>query len=925
MVFNLWKRSAKSVSEETAAAKRPLLVQGDSVADEANTADTTDAVVASETRASGDDQGDDRSPAASGAAAEGNAVERDGDWDRPAATHGEWASDGEAVDKAVDNQPGPRGLAASDLSRRVDVARLAFTTTADLEPASGLIGQERALKAIAFGVGVKARDFNVFVLGPPAAGKSTAVRTYLQRTAGAASSPRDWVYVNNFADPSRPKALSLPHGRAQGLAKGMIAAIDELRDALPVIFESEDYAVRRRAIEEEARSGQEAALEALNRKAAEQNIAVLRTPMGFAMAPMHEGKVVKPEVFAGLPEAMRRGVEAKIEALQDELAELLSQAPRVEKARRARVAALNEEFARRAARAAFDDIEPAHRDLPEVMAFLAAAEEDLVRNAGMFFAHRGEDGTVAAAPVEAGRDPRFRRYMVNVMAGPSASGTAGPAGAPIVEEQNPTHGNLIGRIEHIAQMGALVTDFLLLKPGALHRANGGTLLLDARKLITTPFAWDALKRALRAGEIRLESPAEQLGLVATETLAPDPIPLDVKVVLFGERELYYMLAAYDPDFQRLFQVQADFDDVIERTAENEDAYARLVAAIVAAHGARPVEAAGVARLIEEAARLAADREKLSIEIGRIADIVREADYWAGDAASKTVRRQDVQRAIQEHVQRSDRLRDRAQETIGRGIVLVDTAGEKVGQVNGLSVVELGNFAFGRPSRITARVRMGAGRVTDIEREAKLGGALHSKGVMILWGYLAGRYAETVPLSLAASLVFEQSYGGVDGDSASSAELYAILSALAEAPLRQGLAVTGSVNQWGEVQAIGGVNEKIEGFFDICRERGLDGRQGVLIPVANVQHLMLRDDVVSAVAEGRFAVYAVATVDEGIALLTGLPAGARGAEGQFPAGTVNRRVEDRLIRFAEGARRFGVSSDGVADAGRSGAAVGLSTS
>jgi predicted ATP-dependent protease len=412
-----------------------------------------------------------------------------------------------------------------------------------------------------------------------------------------------------------------------------------------------------------------------------------------------------------------------------------------------------------------------------------------------------------------------------------------------------------------------------------------------------------LKRAIKTREIRIEQPAETMGLVSTQTLDPEPIPLEVKVVLFGDRELYYLVAAADPDFNRLFKVQADFDDTIARSEENNGSYARVIASIVKEHKLKPVDASGVARLIEEGARLADDREKLSIEIGRIADLVREADYWSSAAGRAVTGRDDVARAIAEHIQRADRLRDRSLETIGRDIVFIDTDGARVGQLNALSVVQLGSFSFGRPSRITARVRMGQGRVTDIEREVNLGGPLHSKGVMILWGFLAGRYADEVPLALAATLVFEQSYGGVDGDSASSTELYALLSALSEVPVKQSLAVTGSVSQWGEVQAIGGVNEKIEGFYDVCTAAGLTGKQGVLIPKSNVQHLMLREDVVEAVDAGRFAIYAVSHIDEGIEILTGVKAGERGADGKFPDGTINRLVEDKLKLFAERARAF----------------------
>ena len=796
---------------------------------------------------------------------------------------------------------GHGALKVAELRRLVDAKALGFRTTDELEPISGLIGQDRALRAIEFGANMKSHDFNMFVLGPPASGKTTAVTAYLAKKASELPAPADWVYVNNFENFNRPRALKLPTGRAKALATSMVAAIDELRNTVPAMFESEDYQARRRAIEEEFRSGNEEALEALNRKAQTQNIAILRTPMGFAMAPMHEGKVVKPEVFSALPEDMKKGVEAKIEALQKELESILEKVPKSDKQRRSKLRVLNEELAERAVTEALDDLKAAFQDLPEVVSFLDAAHRDLVRNIGIFLPSSGEESEIVKQPADTSRDPRFRRYMVNVLV---ANGTEQRASAPIIEENNPTHGNLIGRTEHIAQMGALLTDFLLIKPGALHRANGGYLLLDARKLLLSPFAWEALKRTVKAREIRIEQPAETMGLISTQTLDPEPIPLDVKVVLFGDRELYYLLAAYDPDFAGLFKVQADFDDTIDRSEENYGAYARVIASIVRTHKLKPLDAGAVARVIEEGARLAEDREKLSIQIGRISDLVREADYWSGRAERKITTREDIARATDEYVQRSDRLRDRAQETIGRHIVFIDTEGEKVGQINGLSVLQLGSFSFGRPSRITARARMGQGRVTDIEREVNLGGPLHSKGVMILWGFLAGRYAENVPLALAATLVFEQSYGGVDGDSASSTELYALMSALAEVGIKQSIAVTGSINQHGEVQPIGGVNEKIEGFYDICKARGLSGEHGVLIPKANVQHLMLREDVVESVRQGKFNVYAVDHVDEGIEVLTGVKAGGRGADGKFEPGTINALVEDKLHAFAERAKAFG---------------------
>jgi predicted ATP-dependent protease len=793
------------------------------------------------------------------------------------------------------------------LRRTVDPASLGFATTAEIDALTGLIGQDRALRAIEFGVSMPQSDFNLFVLGPPESGKTTAVRSFLEKKAQTEPTPGDWVYVNNFQDPDKPRAIALPRGRAERLAKAMIETMEELKTALPSMFESDDYRSRRRAIDEQYRSIQENALEALNERARAQNIAILRTPTGFGMAPTHDGKVIKPEVYETLPQATRTEIEGKIEALQKELERILEETPRIQKDQRQKLQSLNEEIAELAVRLAISDVIAEFEDLTEVKAFLLEAKQDLIRNVGIFLGDGEENNGIVAQSTETVRDVRFRRYLVNVLVSRQAQET----GAPIVEELNPTYGNLIGRVEHIARMGALLTDFLLVKPGALHRANGGYLLLDARKLLTSPFAWEALKRALRASEIKIEPPAEMAGLITGQTLEPTPIPLKLKVVLFGDRQLYYLLNQHEPDFHRLFKVQADFDETIDRNEANHADYARLIASITVKHQTRALDAAGVARLIEEGSRLADDNGKLSLEIGRLADIIREADYWAGAAGHTVIGRQDVSRAIDEQINRADRPRDKTQESFARDIVLLDLAGAKVGQINGLSVLQLANFAFGRPSRITARVRMGAGRVTDIEREVELGGPLHSKGVMILWGFLAGRYAQDVPLSLAASLVFEQSYGGVDGDSASSTELYALLSSLAQVPIKQGFAVTGSVNQYGEVQAIGGVNEKIEGFFDICSRKGLTGDQGVLIPHANVQHLMLREDVVEAARQGAFHIHAVKTIDQGIEILTGVPAGERGKDGEFPAGTVNRLVEDRLRDFARHRRAFGGGEDTAA--------------
>ena len=724
-----------------------------------------------------------------------------------------------------------------------------------------------------------------------------AVETVLQQAAQTKPRPADWVYVNNFSEPHRPIGISLPAGRAVQFRDAMHALIDDLKTALPAVFESEDYQTRRGAVDQAFQAKQGEAFSALRDKAAGKNIAILRTPMGFALVPMRNGQVVPPDEFNTWPETERQAVQDTIRALEPDLEHIVRQLPQWEKERRDEVRKLNRETAMFAVSQMIDEAKAKFTDIARIVAHLDAVRGDLVDNVAMFVAKTEGEESEAPEPRLGGP---FDRYEVNVLV--SHAGEDGSA--PIVEEPHPTLANLIGAMEYVSQQGVLVTNFRLIKAGAIHRANGGYLLLDARLLLMEPFSWFALKRTLRQREIRIEDVGRFIGLTSTVSLEPDAIPLDVKVILFGDRLLYYLMAAFDPDVAEHFKVLADFEDDVDRSPQGEAIHARLMTSIIRRDGLKAVDREGVALVLEQAARLAGHSGKLTLLIDQIRDVLAEADYWAGEAKRAVVTRADVTRALEEQIRRASRLRDRAQELILQDVALIDTAGSRVGQVNGLSLIELGGFAFGRPTRITCRVRPGAGKLVDIEREVKLGGPIHSKGVLILSGFLAGRYALDTPMSLFASLVFEQSYGGVEGDSASSAELYALISALAGLPLRQDLAVTGSVNQHGAVQAIGGVNEKIEGFFDLCKARGLSGTQGVLIPSSNVQHLMLRREVIEACEEGRFAIYPVGEIDEGLTLLTGFPAGERGADGRYPADSVNRRVEDRLRTFAHIRQSFG---------------------
>lgn len=780
-------------------------------------------------------------------------------------------------------------LDPAELRRRCDPAGLGFETTAALEDLPELPGQERALAALRFGVGLRAHDYNVFAVGPTGLGKHAVVRALLDERARGEPVPDDWCYVADFADRHAPRPLRLPAGRAVELRKGMDALVPELRAALRAALESEQFRLRSGEIMAEAARSHEAAIEAVEQEANRRGIGLERTPDGFSLGPLRAGKQLSPEEYRALPEAERQQVARDLRLVHEKLEALLQEAARWAREARAKGRALVEDVSRGVVHQVLEEVRARFAGLPDVAAFLDDVERDLIDHADDLIAPPGErDDDVPELPLA-------RRYRVNVL-----TDHAGASGAPVVYEDHPTYANLFGRVEHVQVLGALLTDFNLIKPGALHRANGGYLVLDALQTVQQPFVWDALKRSLKARELRIQSPAESLGLPSsTVALDPRPIPLEVKVVLVGSRAVHELLGALDPELRELFKVQADFVDDQPWTAATQAAFVRVLATITRRERVRPLDASAAARLVEDAARRAGDRQRLSLDLQAASDVVREADGWAAAAGDAVVRAAHVQRAIDERVRRADRVRDEAHERIARGSVLIDVTGRAVGQVNGLSVWRAGDQWFGRPVRITARARLGRGQVIDVEREVELGGPIHSKGVLILEGYLGARYAAEAPLSLSATLVFEQSYVGVEGDSASLAELCCLLSALAEAPLRQDVAMTGSVNQHGQVQPVGAVNEKVEGFFDVCRRIQLTGAQGVIVPRANLDALMLRQDVVDAAAAGVFRVWAVSTVDDALEVLTGLP-----------AGEVHHRVQARLQALTEAARAFSPGQEGA---------------
>jgi len=782
-------------------------------------------------------------------------------------------------------------LAPEQLYTPCDVDQFSFDTTDQLQDLKEIIGQDRALQALHFGVGIQQEGYNLYVLGPTGLGKHTVVREYLEEKSRIETPPHDWVYVNNFETPSKPIAISLDCGYAQIFRDDMRQLVEDLRTAIPGAFEAEEYHARTQEIEEDLKKTIENAFNTLADEAESHDIRLLRTPHGFAFAPMKNNEVLKPKDFEKLPEKEQQRIDETMSVLEEKLTSVLRMQPQWQREARNKFKELNREIVMFASGHLIDELKNKYIGNKVIQEYLDAVQQDVINNLQDF---RREEETPELMGIPLMEKPTFRRYEVNVIVQQSAE-----EGAPVVFEDNPNYANLVGAVEHTAHLGALQTDFTLIKAGSLHKANGGYLMIDAIKLLTQPYAWEGLKRALSSRQIKIQSLGQVYSLVSTVSLEPEPIPLDIKVVLIGDRMLYYLLHAYDPEFKQLFKVMADFDDRLQRTPDNQKVYAQLIATLLRRNKLRPFDRSAVARVIEHGARIADDAEKLTTYVMDIADLLREADHFAQQANHPVVHRTDVQQAIDAQIYRSDRIREHLQQEIIRGTLMIDSKGTKTGQINGLAVIQLGNFSFATPSRITATTRLGEGEVIDIERETELGGAIHSKGVFILSAFLGERYARERPMSLSASLVFEQSYGLIEGDSASMAELCALLSALSDVPIKQGIAMTGSVNQRGEAQAIGGVNEKIEGFFDICKTRGLDNKQGVLIPDSNVKHLMLRQDVVNACKEEKFSIYAYKNVNEALEILTG-----------ESADSINHKVEQRLIELENIREEFSKAARGT---------------
>ena len=781
-------------------------------------------------------------------------------------------------------------------------------TTETMRPSEEIIGQERAQKALRFGLEIQERGFNIYVAGMPGTGRRTAVRNFLDELAKTKPKADDWVYVNNFANPYEPLAIRLPPGMSGQMKKDMAFFVEEARRALPRAFDSDDYTKKRSEALGKINKEREDIVGQVNESAAKQGFSIQIGPTGLIIIPVIDGKPLTQEEFEALPKETQGGIIQRREALDIDLRSGFRQVRELGAKEMEVVIQLNSEVALYAIGHLLTGLKEKYGKISAVLSYIDSVQKDILDNLGIFLGSaqqlQQQQQEQVPPPFQQwlAKDLVFRKYEINVIAD-----NGGIVGAPVVFEETPSFQNLLGRAEREVQFGVVTTDFMMIRPGSVHKANGGYLVIPVLDLFRYPLAWDGLKSALKTEKARIEEPGEQAGFITMRGLKPQPIPLNVKVILIGTPDINQILHHGDPDYPELFKVRADFDIVMDRNEENTKKYAAFICTLCKRFSLKHLDNTAVAKVVEYGSRVADDKKKLSTRFSGIADLIREANFYATGEKAPYITVNHILKAVEEKVYRSNLIQQKIQEFIRRGVFLIDTEGSKTGQINGLSVMEIGDAAFGRPSRVTASVAVGREGIVDIERQAELGGPAHTKGVLILGGYLADRYAQNKPLSLAAKLVFEQSYGGVDGDSASSTELYAILSALSGLPIRQSIAVTGSVNQRGEVQAIGGVNEKLEGFFEVCKARGLTGEQGAMIPASNVENLMLKEEILEAARAGKFTVYPVRTIDEGIEFLTGVPAGELQADGSFKEGTVNYLVNKRLQQMAETVREFQVPS------------------
>ena len=803
-------------------------------------------------------------------------------------------------------------LKSNQLYTKCDPKKFKFSSTAELEERLSALGQDRALSAVEIGINIQSKGYNLFCLGPEGTGKTSLVKRVLVEEAKKRPTPDDWAYVYNFDEPYKPQAVNFPAGTAAEFAKDIDKLIETLSVSIPAILESDEYKAGQSIIHEKFKQHKEEYIKMLQKKAKGKSVSLLHMPVGLVVAPVKNGEVLSPEAFDELPESEKKQLLEDLNQMQEEIENTAQDLPQWEDKQRKETNDLREKFLKIAVKNPIDELHAKYKGHKQANDFLKKIQKHIITNIDEFMPSsenncgggEGDDALSALfSRMKQPEEDKYAKFKVNVIVKNEPD-----SGAPIIHLDHPTQGNLVGRVERIQQYGALLTDFSLIKSGALHQANGGFLLIDARKLLLQPYAWDSLKRALASKTVKIEAPSEETTFT-TISLDPEPIPLQVKVILTGDEELYEVLSERDPDFSDFFKVEADFGVLMDRTPENEVEYAKLIGSLSKKKKLRSLNKQAVAKVIEYSSRLAEDSEKLTAHIASIGDLLREADYWARKSKANQIGKNHIEQAIDAQIYRSDRIKQAMLEQIDKGTILMDVEGSRVGQINGLVVYNFSRTSFGKPARITTQVRIGKGEFINIEREVEMSGPIHTKGVLILSSLLANRFAKDRPLSLSASIVFEQSYGGVDGDSASSTEYYCMLSAIANLPIKQNIAVTGSINQFGEVQPIGGVNEKIEGFFDVCRHRGLTGDQGVIIPRTNVKDLMLREDVLNAVDEGKFHIYAVDNVDDGIEILTGIKAGKPDKHGNYPKGTVNYAVRQGLEYFYKRYVKFAKETHG----------------
>ncbi len=783
-------------------------------------------------------------------------------------------------------------LSVAQLRRTVNPAHLSCESVEQLKPLETIIGQQRAMKALQLGLGIRSQGFNIYVSGLPGTGKLTAVKRYLAEIAKKEPQPADWCCVYNFENPYEPKRLMLPPGKGRGLRDDMDDLIAQARQALIKAFESEEAAAKREEIIKNIEQKKLEIFSKVEKQAHEQGFLVKPAPARITTVPMKsDGEAMTDKEFQALAKEQRDEIIRKQESLLEVIKSALRQDHDLDREANSKVRNLEEQIALFAITILIDELREKYAKINDVLKYLDSVQQDILENFSRFLKPPREDNLTAL--MKSWEAPFFLRYEVNVLIDNSAL-----EGAPVVIELNPTYVNLFGKVEKESQMGTLYTNFTLIRKGSLHQANGGYLVIPIEELLRNYLSWDGLKRVIRNREIVIEDPGDRLGFVTTKTLKPEPVPFQARVILIGEPLLYYLLYEYDSEFKELFKVKAEFDTVMDYTDKNINDYLSFVCKVCKEENLAPLDSTALAKIIEYGCRLAEDQQKLSTRFGEISDIIREGCYYAGFEDGKRVTSAHIMKAVEEKYYRSNLIQEKITEMIKRGIIIIDHVGEAVGEVNGLAVSDLGDVSFGRPNRITVTTGIGADGVIDIEREAKLGGKIHTKGVMILSGFLSEKFARQKPLSLSARLVFEQSYSEVEGDSASSTELYALLSSLSEVPIKQGIAVTGSVNQKGEVQAIGRVNEKVEGFYEACKQKGLTGEQGVMIPQSNLANLMLKEEVAEAVGKKRFHIWAVSTVDEGIEVLTGVKAGSRQKDGSFGKNTIYCKVDERLKEIAD---------------------------